>query len=151
MATRQLVLFPRFTTLSHNDSFTTLPYNVKDFDYVDAYAWRGPVVAGVTFAIKIQESLDRENWSLLAGGDPGAYAEATDATGELAAIAAAATLAAELGLEVHAGHGLRVDNVGAIAALPEISELSIGHSIVARALQLGFEGAVREMREAAGV
>lgn len=81
----------------------------------------------------------------------GSYAEAPDPRRELDVIAASATLAAELGLEVHAGHGLRVDNVGAIAALPEISELSIGHSIVARALQLGFEGAVREMREAAGV
>ena len=81
----------------------------------------------------------------------GSYAEAPDPRRELDVIAASATLAAELGLEVHAGHGLRVDNVGAIAALPEISELSIGHSIVARALQLGFEGAVREMREAASV
>lgn len=81
----------------------------------------------------------------------GSYAEAPDPRRQLELIAASAKLAAELGLEVHAGHGLRVDNVGAIAALPEISELSIGHSIVARALQLGFEGAVREMREAVGV
>ena len=49
---------------------------------------------------------------------------------------------------MHAGHGLTADNAGAIAALPEIEELSIGHSIVARALQLGFEGAVREMKQA---
>jgi len=81
----------------------------------------------------------------------GRYAEATDPAAELATLAAAATLAAELGLEVHAGHGLHIDNVAPVAALPEITELSIGHSIVARALQLGFEGAVREMREACGV
>jgi len=77
----------------------------------------------------------------------GRYAEAEDATPELTALADAARLADELELRVHAGHGLRVDNAGAVAALPEVRELSIGHSIVARALQLGFEGAVREMRE----
>jgi pyridoxine 5-phosphate synthase len=75
----------------------------------------------------------------------GSYAE--DAR-LLAPLAAAARLASELGLAVHAGHGLTVHNAGAIAALPEIEELSIGHSIVARALQLGFEGAVREMKNA---
>lgn len=79
----------------------------------------------------------------------GRYAEkAADA--ELAALAHAARLAENLGLEVHAGHGLTAANAGAVAMLPEVVELSIGHSIVARALQLGFEGAVAEMREAIG-
>jgi len=77
----------------------------------------------------------------------GRFAEAQDAAAELAALAHAAEIAAGLGLRVHAGHGLRVDNAGAVAALPQVAELSIGHSIVARALQLGFEGAVREMLE----
>jgi pyridoxine 5-phosphate synthase len=67
---------------------------------------------------------------------------------ELARLVSAAREAAALGLRVHAGHGLRRDNVRAIAAIPELEELSIGHAIVARALQVGMESAVREMREA---
>jgi len=50
------------------------------------------------------------------------------------------------GLRVNAGHGLHYRNVQAIAALPDISELNIGHAIVARALFVGFENAVREMK-----
>jgi pyridoxine 5-phosphate synthase len=49
---------------------------------------------------------------------------------------------------VNAGHGLTVANVGPIAAIPEVVELNIGHSIVARAVIVGIERAVREMREA---
>jgi len=75
----------------------------------------------------------------------GRYAEADDPRAELAALAAAAELADGSGLRVHAGHGLRAENAGAVAALPQVRELSIGHSIVARALQLGFEGAIREL------
>jgi len=76
-----------------------------------------------------------------------ADAHAGEASRELVALTRAAEAAAGLGLRVHAGHGLRVDNAGAVAAIPQVVELSIGHSIVARALQLGFEGAVREMLE----
>jgi pyridoxine 5-phosphate synthase len=50
-----------------------------------------------------------------------------------------------LGLRVNAGHGLELDNVGAIAGLPHVEELNIGHAIVARSLFVGVEGAVREM------
>jgi pyridoxine 5-phosphate synthase len=50
-----------------------------------------------------------------------------------------------LGLEVKAGHGLNYVNVGRIADIPEIAELSIGHSIVARAVLVGMEHAVRDM------
>ena len=57
----------------------------------------------------------------------------------------AAVFGRSLGLEVHAGHGLDYRNVQPIAALPEISELSIGFSIVARAAVVGIEGAVKEM------
>ncbi|MHC4939040.1 MAG: pyridoxine 5'-phosphate synthase [Planctomycetota bacterium] len=78
----------------------------------------------------------------------GRYAEGVET--ELGALAHAARLAADLGLEVHAGHGLTAANAGAVAMLPQVTELSIGHSIVSRALQLGFEGAVLEMREAIG-
>lgn len=60
----------------------------------------------------------------------------------------AARLARKLGLAVHAGHGLDYRNVGQVACLTEISELNIGHAIVARALLVGMERAVREMAEA---
>jgi len=60
----------------------------------------------------------------------------------------AARLARRLGLEVHAGHGLTYGNVGPIAAISEIVELNIGHSIVARALLAGMAEAVREMARA---
>jgi pyridoxine 5-phosphate synthase len=52
-----------------------------------------------------------------------------------------------LGLEVHAGHGLDYKNVGPIAELPELTEFSIGFSIVARSAIVGIEKAVREMVE----
>ncbi len=57
-----------------------------------------------------------------------------------------AALAASLGLGVHAGHGLTYENVAAVARLPEIDELNIGHSVVSRAVLTGMESAVREMR-----
>ena len=62
-------------------------------------------------------------------------------------VAAAATLARSLGLEVHGGHGLNYENVLPIASIPEIVELNIGHSIIARAVIVGLEQAVREMKE----
>lgn len=67
---------------------------------------------------------------------------------ELDAIAQAANKACELGLRVNAGHGLRLDNVGAVSSIPEIEELSIGHSIIGRALHVGMADAVSEMKEA---
>jgi pyridoxine 5-phosphate synthase len=68
--------------------------------------------------------------------------------GKVAPLAAAARQAAALGLAVHAGHGLTVENVGPVAAIPEIEELNIGHSIVSRALFVGLAEAVREIRVA---
>ena len=65
---------------------------------------------------------------------------------ELERIRRAAELAREMGLSVHAGHGLTYANVTPVAALEPIEELSIGHSIVARALATGMTDAVREMR-----
>ena len=66
----------------------------------------------------------------------------------LDALRDSARLAAELGVAVHAGHGLNLRNVAAVAATPEIEELNIGHSIVSRAVFVGLDRAVREMREA---
>jgi pyridoxine 5-phosphate synthase len=62
-------------------------------------------------------------------------------------VVAAAKLARSLGLEVHGGHGLNYENVLPIASIPEIVELNIGHSIIARAIIVGIEQAVREMKE----
>ena len=62
-------------------------------------------------------------------------------------IAKASALARSLGLEVHGGHGLNYENVLPIASIPEIVELNIGHSIIARAVIVGIEQAVREMKE----
>lgn len=67
---------------------------------------------------------------------------------ELNRICRFAREAADAGLEVHAGHGLHLDNVGAIACIPEIVELNIGHSIIARALFVGLPAAIAEMRRA---
>ena len=66
---------------------------------------------------------------------------------ELVTIADAAALACRLGLEVHAGHGLDYENVLPIAKIPEIVELNIGHSIIARAVIVGISQAVTEMKE----
>lgn len=65
---------------------------------------------------------------------------------ELARIEMAAQQGIELGLQVNAGHGLNYQNVQAIAAIPGIAELNIGHAIIARALFTGLEEAVREMK-----
>jgi pyridoxine 5-phosphate synthase len=79
----------------------------------------------------------------------GRYADAPVGPGrndECDRIAAGAKMAAGAGLIVNAGHGLTLDNVQPIAVLPEIHELNIGHSIVARAIFVGLEEACREMK-----
>jgi len=78
----------------------------------------------------------------------GSYAEAAgplQAT-ELERLRSGAKLASHLGLEVHAGHGLHYHNVQPVAAIREIVELNIGHSIIARAVFDGLTTAVRDMR-----
>jgi len=78
----------------------------------------------------------------------GAYAElaAHAATVELDRIRAAVELGDRIGLKVNAGHGLNFHNVGPVAAMPEIAELNIGHALVADALFMGWENAVRQMK-----
>ena len=79
----------------------------------------------------------------------GRFAEAEDpgeAIRELARIRAAVEKGRSLGLAVNAGHGLNYHNVQAVAAIPGIEELNIGHAIVAQAIFSGWEGAVREMK-----
>jgi pyridoxine 5-phosphate synthase len=79
----------------------------------------------------------------------GAYCNAAGAAREkeLAAIIDAAKLARRMGLEVHGGHGLNYENVLPITEIPEMVELNIGHSIIARAVFVGIAQAVREMKE----
>lgn len=79
----------------------------------------------------------------------GAFADAPDDAArerELERLVAAARLAGERGLQVNAGHGLNYQNVGAVARIPQVRELNIGHAIVARALFTGLEESVREMK-----
>lgn len=73
----------------------------------------------------------------------GAYA--SGGAEELARLQEAAALAAALGLECHAGHGLTFENVGPIAAIAEIEELNIGHFLIAQAVYDGLAAAVRTM------
>jgi pyridoxine 5-phosphate synthase len=80
----------------------------------------------------------------------GEYANARTAEGvaaQLGRIRDAAMGAREAGLAVHAGHGLTYENVAPVAAIREIEELNIGHSIVSRSVFVGIERAVREMKE----
>ena len=65
---------------------------------------------------------------------------------ELDRIRAAVALGSRLGLKVNAGHGLNFANVGPIAAIPEIVELNIGHALVADAIFMGWQNAIREMK-----
>ncbi len=65
---------------------------------------------------------------------------------ELTRIVEMAEFAHDLGLEVHAGHGLTYETVTPVAALPQIAELNIGHFIVGEAIFLGLEAAIKEMR-----
>lgn len=76
----------------------------------------------------------------------GRYANSWQASGDaLEELRQATALAKELGLAVHAGHGLTYANVRAVAEIPGIEELNIGHSIVSRALMVGMTQAVTEM------
>lgn len=80
----------------------------------------------------------------------GKYANAKDPiqqAKELRTIETAARFAADIGLHVNAGHGLNYDNVKNIAKIPEIEELNIGHSIISRALFVGFKTAVLEIKQ----
>jgi pyridoxine 5-phosphate synthase len=83
----------------------------------------------------------------------GRYCEASGShqDAELERVRTAAKVGHELGLEIHAGHGLSYDSVGRIAAVPEIVELNIGHFLVGEAIFVGLERSIRAMREAIDV
>ncbi len=79
----------------------------------------------------------------------GRYADAANETiqlEELNRLKEMAEYGASLGLKVNGGHGLNYHNVAAVAAIPQINELNIGHSIIARAVYVGLPEAVREMK-----
>ena len=109
--------------------------------------------AGITMSLFIDPTLDQMQASRDVGADAieihtGLYCEAKtpqEVDKELQKVIVAASKAHDLGLEVKAGHGLNYFNVGRIADIPEIVELSIGHSIVARAVMVGMAQAVRDM------
>jgi pyridoxine 5-phosphate synthase len=111
--------------------------------------------AGVRTSLFIDPDEDAIRASIDLGADAieihtGEYANALRAAereAQLSRINAAASLAGKLGLAVHAGHGLTYENVTPVAAMPEIEELNIGHSIVSRAVFTGLERAVRDMVE----
>ena len=114
-----------------------------------------PIVAALSAAgIRVSLFVDPDEAQLRAalsvGADivelhTGAYAHGRD--GELDRLAAAAALAAELGLECHAGHGLTYDNVGPVAAIPQVVELNIGHFLIGEAILDGLPNAIRRMRQ----
>jgi pyridoxine 5-phosphate synthase len=94
----------------------------------------------VKMASRLEADAVEFNTGIYADLPPGA-----DPGPELDRLKECSRLAARLGLKVLAGHGLNLRNVGPVAAIPEIEELNIGHSIMGRALLVGMEQAVREM------
>ena len=114
-----------------------------------------PMIAGLRAAgIRVSLFIDPDERQLQAAADlhadivelhTGAYADGR--VGELDRLRAAAALTVALGLECHAGHGLTYDNVQAVAALPEVVELNIGHFMVGQAILDGLPAVVRRMRQ----
>ena len=111
-----------------------------------------------SLAVRVSLFVDPETAQIEASRDAGAHAVeihtgaycnalSVEREKQLQAILEASKLAQSLGLEVHGGHGLNYDNVLAIAQIPEMAELNIGHSIIARAIIVGIEQAVREMKD----
>jgi pyridoxine 5-phosphate synthase len=78
----------------------------------------------------------------------GEYANHLDDPAKLRALQIASREGPAVGLAVHVGHGLSAKNVGPVAAIPEVEELNIGHSIMSRAIFIGLVDAVREVRKA---
>lgn len=111
------------------------------------------VAAGIQVSVFVDPDLDQiaaldgldEVTGFELNTDAYTRASGAEATTEFAKIEAAAKRGRAGGREAYAGHGLTVANVGRVAALPGVSELNIGHSIVSRAVLIGMTAAVREM------
>jgi pyridoxine 5-phosphate synthase len=109
----------------------------------------GVVVSLFIDPVKSQIDAAKESGATTIELHTGVYAEAHNlphCKAELKRIIEAAEYADSLGLIVNAGHGLHIENVQAIAAIPVMNELNIGHSLVARALFIGMQRAVEEMK-----
>ena len=112
-----------------------------------------PVVAAlVETGIRVALFIDPDPAQLAAAAEIGAPAVelhtgayAADRPGELDRLRQAAAMTAQLGLECHAGHGLTYDNVGPVAALPQVVELNIGHFLIGEAILDGLPAVVRRM------
>ena len=109
--------------------------------------------AGVRVALFVDPVIEQIDAAAEAGAPvvelhTGEYAEASGGAQaqELERLRAAARHGRARRLEIHAGHGLNYRNVGPVAAMPEITELNIGHAIIAQAVFEGLAAAVREMR-----
>jgi pyridoxine 5-phosphate synthase len=128
---------------------------IKNFEQV-----RGACAKLAAAGIRVSLFIDAEPQQLDAAKDAGApvielhtgtYADAESDEArrdEWQKVVLAARYGRQLGLQVNAGHGLNYENVAAIAAILEIAELNIGHSIVARSIFIGFAQAVSEMKAA---
>ncbi len=107
--------------------------------------------AGVKSSLFIDADTEAVRRSVDLGADAvelhtGPYAHTLGDPRALYALSASAALGATRGIHVHAGHGLCADNVGPVAAIPEIEELNIGHALVGRAIFIGLGDAIREIR-----
>jgi pyridoxine 5-phosphate synthase len=110
--------------------------------------------AGIAVSLFLDPDLRQIDAAVAVGAEAvelhtGAYAHASARFAgkeELATLRRAGQHVAEAGLTLHAGHGLTYRNVQPVAALPNMCELNIGHSIIARAIMIGLEQAVRDMK-----
>ncbi|MBI2432659.1 MAG: pyridoxine 5'-phosphate synthase [Candidatus Hydrogenedentes bacterium] len=109
---------------------------------------------GISVSMFIDPDQHQVDASLLTGADyvelhTGAYANAVDqaVARELDRLRKCGEYVLEAGLGLHAGHGLTVENLEAVARMPGLREVNIGHSILARALFIGLENAVSEILE----
>ncbi|MGE4318097.1 MAG: pyridoxine 5'-phosphate synthase [Deferribacterales bacterium] len=110
--------------------------------------------AGIFVSLFVDPEVDQIEKSADTGADAveihtGRYADTTGAARreELSRIIFAGEKCRELGLVLNSGHGLNYTNVGEIVTIPGMNEVNIGHSIIARAVLVGLERAVREMKE----
>ncbi len=103
-------------------------------------------IAPETDALHGSRDLGTDAIELHTGEYANAWRPGRGAPVELDRLRRAAALGRSLGLDVHAGHGLTYENVAPVAAIEEIEELNIGHSVVSRSVLSGLEAAVREMK-----
>jgi len=135
--------------LTTEGGLDVLAHKRKIKDAVARLQGRGIQVALFIDAVREQIECAKETGAHGIEIHTGSYCNATGAkrASELKKIIAGARLAKQLGLEVHGGHGLDYENVLPIARIPEMVELNIGHSIIARAVIVGIQQAVGEMKQ----